>query len=418
MIKEGDMLYAWADKDNVSREGVSYGGAVTALLRYALQSGMVDAVFTLKKGMNSLDPIPVLVKDPEELGETAGTFYTGHQLLAKDIKNFLEGAKAFKLAVVVKSCDAKSIVELAKRGQLNLDNILMVGLNCHGTMPAGKASEMAATLKRMPVFRRNEAATDTLGIGSRRMANPACLLQQAGLPAELAAELNERYGSSVSEDALDTHLLSDHRRDNCLRCGDKIPRQADVACGYWGVVGPRYGRATFVEVVSDKGASLVQGARDAGFLNTEAAPDEGIALRAAAETEMIRQAEQHQRDQFAVLGRDGDRLAWLQRETSRCLRCYACIDACPICYCKDCLLKQSVVTKPGQVPPGLLFHLVRFMHVADSCVNCGQCEDLCPAEIPLARIMHSLQIALQSETGYKPGQDLTPPPLNTIAQSR
>jgi ferredoxin len=29
------------------------------------------------------------------------------------------------------------------------------------------------------------------------------------------------------------------------------------------------------------------------------------------------------------------------KETSRCIRCYACIENCPVCYCTDCSTKKS-----------------------------------------------------------------------------
>ena len=43
MISKGDLIYAWAS-DPLIRERGESGGAVTALLRFALEDGMVDAV--------------------------------------------------------------------------------------------------------------------------------------------------------------------------------------------------------------------------------------------------------------------------------------------------------------------------------------------------------------------------------------
>ena len=37
------------------------------------------------------------------------------------------------------------------------------------------------------------------------------------------------------------------RRENCQRCDLKIPSNADLALGNWGVIGPLAGKATFVE---------------------------------------------------------------------------------------------------------------------------------------------------------------------------
>jgi formate dehydrogenase subunit beta len=50
--------------------------------------------------------------------------------------------------------------------------------------------------------------------------------------------------------------------------------------------------------------------------------------------------------------------------------------------------------------------------MADSCTNCGQCEEVCPAEIPLARIAHEINSKLQETYGYVRGMDEKLPPLS------
>jgi formate dehydrogenase subunit beta len=63
-----------------------------------------------------------------------------------------------------------------------------------------------------------------------------------------------------------------------------------------------------------------------------------------------------------------------------------------------------------------MFHLIRFAHVADSCVNCGQCEENCPMEIPNTRFMHANQVELQKLFGYRPGQDMRLPILALVEE--
>ena len=69
------------------------------------------------------------------------------------------------------------------------------------------------------------------------------------------------------------------RRTNCRRCKLKVPRQADLACGNWGVIGDKAGKATFVEVCSEKGANLLDAAVKAGVLKTEAPNPKGLEIR-------------------------------------------------------------------------------------------------------------------------------------------
>jgi formate dehydrogenase subunit beta len=61
--------------------------------------------------------------------------------------------------------------------------------------------------------------------------------------------------------------------------------------------------------------------------------------------------------------------------------------------------------------------MLRTIHVADSCVNCGQCQDICPSELPLSRLTHMLSVATGSALGYVPGMELdVPPPLSVVPE--
>jgi len=48
--------------------------------------------------------------------------------------------------------------------------------------------------------------------------------------------------------------------------------------------------------------------------------------------------------------------------------------------------------KPGELPPNPMFHMRRFAHISDSCINCGQCEELCAMDIPLALFSHAIRV--------------------------
>ena len=143
MAAKGDMVYARA-ADAACQERGECGGAVTALLTHALESGMVDAVFAIKKGQDIYDAVPTLITDPAEIAETAGSLHCGTLLLSKLVKKYLEGAEDMRIAMPVKGCDAMGLYELAKRNQVNLDNILMIGLYCGGSVSPVLARKMIA----------------------------------------------------------------------------------------------------------------------------------------------------------------------------------------------------------------------------------------------------------------------------------
>jgi ferredoxin len=71
-------------------------------------------------------------------------------------------------------------------------------------------------------------------------------------------------------------------------------------------------------------------------------------------------------------------------EFEKCLKCYGCRDICPVCVCKDCSLHNTDLIEGGWLPVEVpLFHLVRAVHMAGRCIDCGLCEEACPVEIPL-----------------------------------
>jgi formate dehydrogenase subunit beta len=206
------------------------------------------------------------------------------------------------------------------------------------------------------------------------------------------------------------------RRSNCRRCKMKVPRQADLACGNWGVIGEKAGKATFVEVCSEKGANLLSGAVKAGILATEPANPKGLDIRGKVEGAMLKLGDKWRKKDFEGLGEGKERLKKIMTETARCVKCYSCISACPVCYCVDCTTKNPAYVTPGEVPPNFMFHLIRFAHIADSCVNCGQCQELCPAEIPNALFMHAQQQELEKMFGHVPGVSMELPLLAFVEE--
>ncbi|MBI2915105.1 MAG: 4Fe-4S dicluster domain-containing protein [Firmicutes bacterium] len=77
----------------------------------------------------------------------------------------------------------------------------------------------------------------------------------------------------------------------------------------------------------------------------------------------------------------------------RCLRCYACRQACPACYCRECIFDMDQpcwVNKLQNLEENRLFHVIRAFHVAGRCAECGECERVCPVGIPLQELNQKL----------------------------
>ncbi len=94
---------------------------------------------------------------------------------------------------------------------------------------------------------------------------------------------------------------------------------------------------------------------------------------------------------------------WL-KEFARCIKCYGCRDICPMCFCKECTLEEEALIPAGQTPPeSPIFHLVRAVHMAGRCIDCGLCNEACPADIPLRTLYKRVADILEEQTGYRPG---------------
>lgn len=109
-----------------------------------------------------------------------------------------------------------------------------------------------------------------------------------------------------------------------------------------------------------------------------------------------------------------ERWEFWAEQSRRCLRCYACREACPLCYCERCIvdLTQPAWLEPSAHPRGSLnWNLIRAYHLAGRCTLCGACESACPVDIPLMVLNRMLAHHVLAEFGFAPGLDPAGPPL-------
>jgi formate dehydrogenase subunit beta len=88
---------------------------------------------------------------------------------------------------------------------------------------------------------------------------------------------------------------------------------------------------------------------------------------------------------------------------NRCIKCYGCRDVCPMCFCKECALEHPDLMSTGTVPPDSIFQLVRAIHMAGRCIDCGLCEENCPADIPLRVLYKKANALVKDLFGYDTG---------------
>jgi ferredoxin len=102
------------------------------------------------------------------------------------------------------------------------------------------------------------------------------------------------------------------------------------------------------------------------------------------------------------------RWAFWQAELSRCVRCHACREVCPMCFCERCVADKSqpqwIESSPH--PQGnLSWQFTRVLHQAGRCAGCDECERACPAQIPLSLLMRKVSSIVEARFGYRTSQD-------------
>ncbi|HCY84202.1 MAG TPA: 4Fe-4S ferredoxin [Desulfobacteraceae bacterium] len=111
-----------------------------------------------------------------------------------------------------------------------------------------------------------------------------------------------------------------------------------------------------------------------------------------------------------------DKAGFFETLVSDCTRCYACRNACPLCYCPVCFVDESRPQWVGKTiaPTDVMaFHLLRAFHDAGRCTDCGACEAACPMDIPMRAFTRKTIKDAREGFGWETGMDLNlRPPLD------
>ncbi|MCJ7739014.1 MAG: Coenzyme F420 hydrogenase/dehydrogenase, beta subunit C-terminal domain [Anaerolineae bacterium] len=103
-----------------------------------------------------------------------------------------------------------------------------------------------------------------------------------------------------------------------------------------------------------------------------------------------------------------ERYAYFTAQAERCIRCYACREACPMCYCTECFVDhtmprwaESMTTSSGTQG----WHIVRAFHQTGRCVSCGACERTCPMDIRMTYLTDKLSKDMWELYEFETGAD-------------
>jgi len=276
-----------------------------------------------------------------------------------------------RIAVIMRPCEARATIELAKLGQVDLENITVITMDCPGVIPL------------------SDYFKDT------------------------------GKGDKVFEDA-SQNWNSQPMRSVCQIC-DKFSSVGgeDLHIGTMGIK-------------SDSILLIPNSLKGEDILNKIGlSPEDGIDDWEASVSKLTEQRKKKRNQSNEGLRSDVEGIDGLLQAFSTCINCHNCMRVCPICYCRQCHFDSDKMkfsfddyvtraeARDGLRMPTdmLLFHVGRMLHMSLSCVSCGMCEDACPMMIPVSQIFTLVSDKNQEAFDYIPGRSVDEPlPLTTFEE--
>ena len=290
-----------------------------------------------------------------------------------------------RIGAILRPCELRALVELVKLQQVNLDDMVTIGVDCLGTYD-------------VPVYNTMQADPST---GSGQAGVDVAAYLATAQSGELAPQ--EGYAF----------------RDGCQMCEKPHVEEADIVLELFGADLTAGIPVSLPDEMAEKlGLETLEVFRDFQSLRAEVV-DKVVAAR--TQVRDTRFAEMRQR-----LEQEG-----VEGVLAACVRCHNCMTVCPLCYCKTCLFKSPVFDhEPMQymnwaqrkgayrLPADtMLFHLTRLNHMVLSCVGCGMCTSDCPAELPVGLVFRTIGQQVQEVFDYVPGRNVEEPlPLVTFRE--
>jgi formate dehydrogenase subunit beta len=187
-----------------------------------------------------------------------------------------------------------------------------------------------------------------------------------------------------------------------LRCYRKIPVVADLTVSDLGI--PVDSDEIILKVYSDKGSDIL----DKSGIKKKTLPDKEKKAHTDKYNEIIEKAKEKRAKDLE----EWEKLSQKEKiaELLKCTMCNTCIRGCPVCYCVDCILQKK--RKDKNIDKAT-YQLTRIAHVADRCVECGNCDNNCPQNLPLSLYFQSLNESFKKKFKSEAGMSLEDIPFRS-----
>jgi len=257
-------------------DGGDRNAAIRELLTQLLRSGFVQAVLVPKPLADGSAVVQSLIVDPEQLEGATPIAPTMPVQSARILSDLTRTPIEGRIAAVLKPCELRAAVELAKFLQVDLENVVTIGLDCLGTYDVAEYADMS--------------------------------------PDQRANALQTLAGGSNGAQA-------DQLREACRMCVRPIPIGADLSIGLLS------GTSGSIPLsLSDRFADELAEALSLEI--TESEP-EG---RLAAVEGLVAKRKEYRDKALGDFAEGTASIDSLMKALSACIGCHNCMTVCPICY--------------------------------------------------------------------------------------
>jgi formate dehydrogenase (coenzyme F420) beta subunit len=356
--------------------------AIRTIMKSILELNDIEAILVPRTfGTNTM---PVLITDPQLLDTIDPLAPAFVMNAAKLVSKLTHKPIGKKIAVVLRSCEIRALIELIKLKQAGTDDIIIIGIDCLG----------AFTNKDMSLL----AKSDIPGLTQLFCDN---VLAGKEPPVK---ELNISTA--------------------CRACKNPVPESADILIGLFGM---DIKKQLMIKAATEKGEDLFNNLSIPESKKIDQDPSE----RKDSIDNFIAKKIEFRNEMFTEIKKATDTLEKLSDYFSSCINCYNCRVACPVCYCRECVFNTDVFNhdpyqyiqwakRKGSVkmPTDTSFyHITRLAHMSLACVGCGQCSNACPNDIPVMELFRYVSDNTQTAFEYEAGKDINqPPPLSVFKE--
>ena len=334
--------------------------AIRDFLINAVNKGIFNAVIIPLKVPAGDAFTYVLVKDTALLEEAVSLPPTMFVQGAKAISSVTRlGEGTMKIAALMRPCELRAVIELSKLGQIHLENITLISIDCPGVLPT--ADFLTDPKKHERLF--NDAAQK----GDDSIMRPVCQI-----------------------------------------CDKSSMISGDLHIGTLGAPKDSF----FLISKTQKGNELMQ---KLGISLKDDIQNWQTKVTAISDEKRKKRKKAHEELKTTKGGLDN-----LLETFSQCINCHNCMRVCPVCFCRLCYFDSDYVKHHSEeylqraetkgsmrfLPDTILFHVGRMTHMSLSCVSCGACEDACPMSIPVAQLFSMTADQTQGLFEYVSGRSL------------